>query len=462
MFTDIKLSKAWPVLLACAFAIGLERYAINTFGWRNDVSWHVLNGLWMLGKHKIQLANTLTWTAHGAYWSDPEWLWDYLTGLTYHVNGWPLVSLFGTALFAVILGRITLQFIREGKPGAWSAILITLFAVSIAPFAEMRPQVASYLFFLLALQLLQKNEKKHLWLFSFFLPLWSNMHGSAVLWVGLLVLELTFNRKDWRHNQYPQLIAASIILLALRPGGITHWFDFLYQQTYASNFNTIVEWMSPNFHLLPFLLPLQTVGIGWVFILPKASTRDKAWMIIGTVSGLVASRFLPYALLIVMVLLPKYLPPMMPIRTPFPKIINQLLPVFWAALVVISIGYFVRKPFALPPENTAALYLNDHHAVEIVNQYDWGGTMECYGLSPIADGRNIWMIYPWWKEYLDTCRGQMPIGDFLKQEAPEINWVCWSPNTPIAWQMDRLSGWQRVYSDKWALVWQRVKCLPPS
>lgn len=463
MVTDFKLFRTWPVLLALLYGVSIERDALNTFGWQNDVSWHVVNGLWMVTNHKIQLTNTLTWTAYGTYWSDPEWLWDYIVGAFYGLKGWPFVSLLGMGIFTAILGLLTYNFIKEEKTGAWEAIILIIFATSIAPFAEMRPQLASYLFFLLALQAIQTKSNKYLWLVTLALPLWSNMHGSAVLWVCLLGLELFLNLKVWRETQYPHLMIISIILLLLRPGGIALWFDYLFQQTYASNFNTIAEWMSPNFHLLPFLFPLLMLGIGWFVILPKATIlRDKYWLAIGTVAGLVASRFLPYTLLIVMVLMPKYLSPRLPVSLPFPEKLNKALPMIWTVLLVVYLGFNAQKPFASPPENGAALYLSQHQAQNIVNRYDWGGTLEWYGLSPMADGRNIWMTYPWWKAYLDMFRGQMPINDFLKQVAPNVDWVCWSPNTPIAWQMDQSIEWQRVYSDTKAVVWERVKRLPPS
>lgn len=463
MVTDFKLSRTWPVLLALLYGVSIERDALNTFGWQNDVSWHVVNGLWMVTNHKIQLTNTLTWTAYGTYWNDPEWLWDYIVGAFYGFKGWPFVSLFGTGIFTAILGLLTHNFIKEKKTGAWEAIILIIFATAIAPFAEMRPQLASYLFFLFALQAIQTNSNKYLWLVTLTLPLWSNMHGSAVLWVCLLGLELFLNLKVWRKTQYLYLMIVSIVLLLLRPGGIALWFDYLFQQTYASNFNTIAEWMSPNFHLLPFLFPLLMLGIGWFVILPKATIlRDKYWLAFGTVAGLVASRFLPYAVLIVMVLMPKYLSPRLPVSLPFPEKFNKSLPMIWTVLLVVYLGFNGQKSFAPPPENGAALYLSEHHAQNIVNRYDWGGTLEWYGLSPMADGRNIWMTYPWWKAYLDTSRGQMPMNDFLKQVAPNVDWVCWSPHTPIAWQMDQLTEWHRVYSDTKAVVWERVKHLPPS
>lgn len=462
MFTDFKLSRTWPVLLALVFGISIERYALNTFGWRNDVSWHVLNGLWMVANHKIQLKNTLTWTDYGSYWSDPEWLWDYLVGIIYKLKGWPLISLFGTGLLSATLGLVTYNFIKEKKTGAWEAIILIIFAISIAPFAQMRPQLVSYLFFFLAIEALQTKSNTSLWLITLLLPIWSNMHGSAVLWVCLLSLELFLDLKNWRKTPYLLLIIVSIVLLALRPGGISPWFNFIYQQTYASNFNTIVEWMSPNFHLMPFLFPLLMLGIGWFVILPKATlVRDKYWLAIGTVSGLVALRFLPYALLIVMVLLPRYLSPRLPVSLPFPERVSKIIPVIWTILLTIYIGFNAQKPFATPQENGAALYLSRHHAQKIINQYDWGGTLEWYKLSPMADGRNIWITDPWWKEYIDMYRGEMPVKDFLGRVAPKINWVCWSPNTPLAWQMDDLSGWHRVYSDSKAIVWERVMGLPP-
>jgi len=442
----------WIISILTLVLTGLIFYrAAGVQGWQYDVSWHTLNGLQTLRTHVISMTDTWTWKTPGHAWSNAEWLWDLMIAWIYLHFGW-----FGVRLTVIIIMELLMvslwKHARAYQPLTVLIPLALLTSTALIISTEARPQIISYLFFAWALLALEKarltQNQRSLWLFLPILILWNNMHGSAILWLGLLGLEMLFAGKQaWR---YSGIMLASIVALFMRPDAyaIVH---FLSHQITPANL-AISEWLSPNFHqpsnLLILGLGILLIGSVW----NKTTLREKIWLVFGWVAYFIALRFSAYALILTLIV--------------FVRTFNLPTSLYWQNImkfvaVSLLLGLLasskqqLNSPFNSPVELGAAQYCVENNIKEVVNEYSMGGTLEFYGIKTIADGRALWAGEPWFTQYFLIHLNAAPIDKFLEEEAPQINTVVWENQGLGAYQLDHMPGWKKVYSDKEVAVWRK-------
>jgi hypothetical protein len=425
--------------------------AAGVQGWQNDVPWHTLNGLQTLQTHVISTKDTWTWKTPGHAWSNAEWLWDLITAWIYLHLGW-----FGVRLTVVVVMELLMvslwRYARAYQPLAVLIPLALLTSTAWIISTEARPQIVSYLFFAWALLALEKarisQNQRSLWLFLPILVLWNNIHGSAVLWLGLLGLEMLFARKEsWR---YSGIFLASIAALLMIPNAFA-MIPFMSHQLTPANL-AISEWLSPDFHqpshLLILGLGIVLVGLIW----SKTTLKEKLWLVLGWVAYFIAIRFSAYALILTWVVFVRSF------KLPSSGALNTFLQIIATSAIFVQLltaNAQWNTPFSAPVELGAAQYCSEHGITEVVNEYSMGGTLEFYGIKTIADGRALWSGELWFTQYFLVHRMDTPIASFLQKEAPQIHAVVWEDRGLGAYQLDRMPGWRKVYSDKGVGVWQK-------
>jgi len=424
---------------------GFYYMSAGLMGLGNDVAWHTLNGIQMIQSHHIILTDVLTWKTPGHAWSDPEWLFDFLVGATYLKYGWfgvrLLVVLFGELLmFVLVIYAIPRQKI--------STIIIFSFilVVNFVPYYTARPQIISYLMFALAIYLVEIARSsgwgKLLWFIPAFI-IWNNAHGSAVLFLGLLGLEWFEDHKIWPY------IIGFLLLLGVRPGNPLELAHFIHQQINPVALS-ISEWQSPDFHSPMALLMLSLFGVSYLLVIGKTSLREKVWLLLGWLAYFISIRFGTYAVIILWFILIKHLT-----LTPLPFKVMPILVTGLAIVILAKSLVFWESPFYEPDESGAAQYCVQHGIKDVVNEYGIGGVLEWYGLRTIADGRALWLGEKWFSVYFKTELGNYPMKRFLEEEAPSMNAVIWSDNTPPALQMNLMPDWSKVYDQNSVSVWTR-------
>ncbi|KLU63091.1 hypothetical protein CEB3_c05110 [Peptococcaceae bacterium CEB3] len=425
--------------------------AVGTTGWGYDVPWHTLNGLQILRTHTIPLTDTWTWKTPGHPWGDAEWLWDLVSAWIYLHWGW-----FGLRLLVVaVMDLLVLSLWRYAR--AYQPLSVQVLLSILASFAwivetQARPQIVSYLFFAWALLSIEKaraeQSQRPLWFFLPILLIWNNMHGSAVLWLGLIGLEMLFAWKNAK--KYLAVALASLAVFFLRPDPFA-MLHFLGRQITPANL-VISEWLSPNFHLANqlFILGFGLLLVGCVW--GQIGLRDKLWLVFGGVAYFIAQRFSAYAVILTWVVFARS------IKVPDKLYRSHFLRLMAVIILGVSLGVGftqITSPFNAPAEQGAARYLAAHHIRRAVNEYSMGGTLEFYGIKTIADGRALWAGEPWFSRYCEVNLNEIPIGPFLKQDAPGIHTVVWQDNGLGAWQMNHLPGWKQIYDKKGVAIWQR-------
>jgi hypothetical protein len=96
----------------------------------------------------------------------------------------------------------------------------------------------------------------------------------------------------------------------------------------------------------------------------------------------------------------------------------------------------------------------------ILNDYAFGGYMIFAGIPTFIDGRSELFGGPFIDRY-NRALALVDVGDFLKLlDDYRIGATLLVPHTPAVAMLDRLPGWQRVYSDDVAVVHKRRENPP--
>ncbi len=258
-----------PVLAAAA----LMAVNINAPMGDPDFYWHLAAGRWVLGHGQIPAADPFSFSCAGRPWVAHEWLFETALALADRALGYTGAVLLGHAFFWVFAG-LFYRWLKTLSPSSLLAAgaLLLPAAVTLFPFWTLRPQIASYTFFVAFLAALQSGAPRggRLLALAALTAVWANTHGSFVL-APLLVLYralcefLSHLMEEIKVTGRPLPAAAlasaktaaknwgaafTVIAAAgaLNPWGFSHYLYPLVIATDTVMKSAIVEWHSPNFH----------------------------------------------------------------------------------------------------------------------------------------------------------------------------------------------------------------------
>lgn len=177
---------AWllPILtVALVFALAVTK--VTSF----DTWVHLSLGRWMVENGQIPQTNLLSHTMPERPTLDHQWLFQLGLYGAWQVGGAAGAILAKAALVAGAFAFVLATARRKGA-GVLAACAVALVAALAARFRfTLRPQVAAFLLFaayLCALQRWRHGGRRALLLLLPLQVLWANLHGSAVLGIGLL------------------------------------------------------------------------------------------------------------------------------------------------------------------------------------------------------------------------------------------------------------------------------------
>jgi len=321
------LHPGWIVVAgSCAL---LVRATVHS-GLNTDVFWQLASGNWMLSHHAVIRADVFSYTVRGHPWVSEEWGFQVLLAwMVRHIGNVSYWLVSGGACVMALVASVV-RWRRQGAGGLWTAALSIPTAVALFLGLAPRPQDLSYLLFALELLLLTLSRRQRGWLIG--LPLlfllWSNLHGSFVLGLGVLVLELSLaalvairakvtaraglheplegareRRSHLQVSQPLRVLDASVLLVTcslatlVNPHGVGLW-SYVVRVTGASQLNIIEEWQSPNFHSVIVLIAIALPALAAVAILATGRVRTELLDLVVWVGLFIATlhaiRFAPY------------------------------------------------------------------------------------------------------------------------------------------------------------------------
>ncbi len=213
-----------------------------------DLWGHIKFGqdLWRTGD--IIRSDTYSYLTGDQLWINHEWLSEAIFSLVYTHAG--VVGLIGlkVAVGLLIMGLVYRHLCRQGLTPLRAGIVVLAVTLLLIPgLATVRPQIFTFLFFLLVLLIIYEAERgrlRWLWVALPLLALWANLHGGFLAGIGILVL--------WSFAHL-----AFVLLHARRPGVVISRSTLIILLTVAAS--VLATFLNPyGVQLLTFLFRTAT------------------------------------------------------------------------------------------------------------------------------------------------------------------------------------------------------------
>lgn len=267
------LARAWRLLadeslLVLCTSIFAIAFVLRLSGQVNQDAWLGIVGGRSIVDHG--LPHTETWTIWGAGkpFVDQQWLSQTVLYLVHAVGGWGLLAglhallTLAAIVFALVVAR------RRGASQRSVLLLLPLgFFCLIGSTWQVRTQSLAYLPFVVCLWLLAEDARRPSTRVFWCLPLlavWANLHGSAALGAGLVVLRGLDRAARGRRLSGLVLAALAPAMLFASPYGASlagYYHSTLFNSAFGSMLN---EWQPPSWGLMTAPFFLLAVGVAWV------------------------------------------------------------------------------------------------------------------------------------------------------------------------------------------------------
>ncbi|WP_025034112.1 hypothetical protein [Bradyrhizobium sp. DOA9] len=458
---------------ALPWAVGLLLYAVllaigpRLLGDPDSYS-HIEVGRWIIAHGSLPTSDPFSFSKHGAPWITFEWLSEVIYAAVYALAGWPGVVAIAAAAIALAFGLLTYFLLRELSP-ALTILMVIAAVVLLAPHMLARPHVLVLPLMVTwaaaLVRCMDRSTPPPYWALPL-LVLWTNLHGSVVLALGLIgpaVLEalLREQRSEWPRVLLRWLPFSALALAAscLTPHGPEPLLMPLTTLGLGSALAWITEWRPQDFSRIG---GFELLLLGSIFALSRGVTLP-------VVRTLVVIGLLHFALAqmrnadLLGMLAPLYLAA--PLGRTFggpsesetegsSRGLNLAAFGVLAAISGLALARDIRPAPIITPE-AAIARSGLAKAERVLNDYSFGGYLIYAGIPTFIDGRGELYGGPFIDRY-NRALALVDLGDLLKLlDEYRIGATLLAPGTPAVALLDRLPEWQRVYGDDVAVVHKR-------
>ena len=433
---------------------------------------HVAVGRWIIAHRAVPTTDPFSFSMHGAHWIAFEWLSEVIYASVHALAGWPGVVVLAAGAIALAFALLARFLLRELAPMP-VLLLLLVSLVLLAPHMLARPHVLTLpIMVAWAAALVRAMDERTgppYWALPL-LTLWANLHGSVVLGIGLIgpaVLEALIDedRRAWTLilRQWLPFGVLAVVAACITPYGPGPLLIPLTTLGLGHSLNTIVEWRPQDFGQFG---PFEFLLLLGIFALSRGVKVPLVRMLV--VLGL-----LHFSLAqvrntdLLAMLAPLYLAAPLARQLKAPHETDgggaRGFVLATTALIVSATGLALMRPVQPDPRNAprAAIAAADlHDADHVLNDYQFGGYLIYAGIPTFIDGRGELYGGKFIARYnRDITLADLPV--FLKLlDQYKINATLLAPDTPAVKLLDRLPGWQRVYSDDVAVVHKRRGAAP--
>jgi hypothetical protein len=432
----------------------------------DDTFWHRAVGVWMLDHHRVITHDVFSYTVAGHSWISPEWGYDVLLAQSVRTVGpvsfWLLSAGLATLTVLVVGARCRMV----GAGWTWTGLLCVETGAAVTILLDDRPQMVSYLFFALLLLVLTGARRRRgwLWVVPLLFVAWANLHGSFLLGLAVLGLEVAAAVVGVRARRVsvPDPLPRGPIVTTFVAAGLATFVNPFGPRVYASafgvTFNSTVrrligEWQSPNFHdpatLVVIVAPVA-VTVGYLAFgarpVPAVQLALAAFLLVSTLD---AVRFLPY-FAIAWCALAAHCPPVAEER-----LRPSLL--VWPMVAVLAVAFLhgpwypAGKPDPSVPVK-AVQYLEKHPG-RVFSTYLWNDYLDWIGRPVFVDGRTeLYTGNGVLAQYLSIDELTVDPDPILASN--HVRYVLWPTHQALSIYLGRDPHWQMAWRSDGAVVFR--------
>jgi hypothetical protein len=472
----------------------------------SDTGWHIRTGQVILQNGRVPAVDSFSFTMSGQPWIAWEWLSDVIMALAHHIGG--LAGVVWVVM--LLLGMTSVVVYKEAVAESGHrliAISLTWLAMSASTIHWLaRPHLVTPLMAAVFCRVLNSAEKKQnparLWSLPLLTILWANLHGGFFVGIALICtyavgtgaeeLLLGSSENLWVRSRKYLLAAAACALASLvNPYGYRlhiHIAQYLGTSFY---FARIIEFQSIDFHsftaaYFETLLMLALAAAAW-HLRSRRLTHALlllSWSHLALFSARNIPIFAAVAAPSISVAMHEWLESETWSRT-FKETLRELeagvqllakrsrgtarhlAPRFALLLFTVLLAHpghrkVLRAEFdtsRFPVDATG--FLSQQHLVSplrLYSSWQWGGYLiyrlwpsltvfddgrtDFYGPAFVNEGLRVLDVHPDWSRILDRY---------------QVNAALLPVDSPLASIMSERHDWKRVYQDRVAVLFAKVK-----
>jgi len=233
----------WPTLrdttTACFLLVLFASACVMPL--QSDFWWHLRAGQEMWSRHFIMLADEFSFTAHGAYWPNHEWLSEVVFFAAYKLGGLPAVTLVAAGC---VTGAVALSWRLMHGQSSVKLLMMAAAIPSVVFVWTVRPHMFTLLLSMVVLHLVLRMRY---WPLPIVFAVWANLHGGVAL--GLVVMGAATLAEVWVGDRRGALrlagvSAACFAATFVTPLGLDLW-KTIPVSVQKSMANGIMEWRPP-------------------------------------------------------------------------------------------------------------------------------------------------------------------------------------------------------------------------
>jgi hypothetical protein len=437
-------------------------------GLSNDVYWHWAAGLWMLHHHRILGRDIFSYTVRSKAWRTPEWGYNLVLAGSVRLLGKGAFWLLSAGLETLTVLVVAIRARVAGAGWTWTGLLTLEAGAGVTLLLTDRPQMVSYLLFAVLLLLLAKARRHRRLLIAVppLFALWANLHGSFLLGLLVLLLEVAAALIPLRKGRVaffdplPSRAAAltcgaAALAVLANPFGLGDYANAFEVTSNPIIRQTIAEWQSPNFHDLRMLavvvLPIF-VTVSYL-ALSRAKVNLSGLVLAGVllVATLSSVRFLPYFAIAWCSLAASC--------SPLQR--EQLRPraIVWPVLVLLSFS-FLHGPWIAPGRPAPGLPVKAASWLEaregrVFSTYVWDDYLIWRHVPVFIDGRTeLYTGTPVFQQYLRLS--ELATDPDRVFASYRVRYVLWPAGTPLAVYLQHDSHWRVTWRGRGTVVFRRA------
>lgn len=430
---------------------------------------HVATGQWILQHMAIPATDPFSYVKLGEPWVAHEWLSQVIMAIMYYVMGWYGIVLIASLAYAATLFIQYRFLVRHLEPVQTTAFMIfsgmgLLTHFLGRPHVLVWPLMAIWVASLLTSS--ERGQRPSYWLL-FVLLLWTNMHGSFILALVLLLfiaVDAVLNdASTWTAWLIFGLL--SVLVCTINPHG---WQALLFPFDLKSLtlLTEIKEWAKPSLLAIAsviavlimtvFYLVLKRIRIPWVFLPLFAALVFQASSHARYVS-------------ITAFLVPFFLRAGAKSRGPnlvAPARFNQgnlnahfLGPAVIALVCVVTVPMFreYEPPAKITPEKAVNKLISENVQGNGINLYGYGGYLIYRGVPVFIDGRADLYQDPHLTKYFRATRSEDMNEIRSVIDEFDIQWSMFGKDSKINRFFEQEPGWEKFYEDDVTTVYRSTR-----